>query len=316
MTRRALAIGGRVAALVAVAALLWLFVRELAWQDLADALGDAQLWPLAGAVAISFAMLWCHAFALRVMLAPPHDVPLARMFRYTIVAYAGSVIAPVRAGEVLRVWLLERRDGVPYADSAAAVVGQKVVEAVTMMLFVAPVPWLVPDLPAWVARAIVVGVAVALALFAALYVVVGRGHPGAEATWWSRFLAGMHAVRDPRRLWRVAAAQLAAWLLDLGMVSLVLYAAHVALPVAAGLLILFTLNLSIIVPTPAHVGSLEVGVFAATRLLGVPDDRALAFALLYHASLVVPILAAGLALEMRVLLGREPVTESASSPRA
>ena len=121
-----------------------------------------------------------------------------------------------------------------------------------------------------------------------------------------RFIAGMHALRSPRRLLIVGGTLLVTWFADLAMVSLLLYAVGIDLPIAAGLLILFTLNLTIMVPAPANIGSLEVGVVVATRLFGVADERALAFALLYHACLVVPIFVAGFALEMRILLGREP----------
>lgn len=299
---RRLALVVRLALLGAMAVLLWLFIRELDWSELGAALGDARWWPLLPAVAIAFGMLWCAAFGLRIMLAPRHVVSTPRLFRYTIVAYAASVIAPARAGELVRVWLLKQREGVPIADSAAAVVAQKVVDGLTMILFVAPTPLLVPDLPTWVGRAIAIVAAVTLVVFVALYLAVGRQTGEPRTTWLARFIAGMHVLRSPRRLWLAAGAQLLAWAIDLVMVACVLHAVGIELPVSAGLLILFTLNLTIIVPTPANLGSLEVGVFAATRILGVDDERALAFALLYHACLVVPILVAGLALELQLLL--------------
>ena len=84
-----------------MAVLLWLFVRELDWHQLGVALRDARWWPLLPAVAIAFGMLWCAAFGLRIMLAPRHVVSTPRLFRYTIVAYAASVIAPARAGELV-----------------------------------------------------------------------------------------------------------------------------------------------------------------------------------------------------------------------
>jgi uncharacterized membrane protein YbhN (UPF0104 family) len=300
---RRLALVLRLALLGAMAVLLWLFIRELDWHQLGVALRDATWWPLLPAIAIAFGMLWCAAFGLRIMLAPRHAVSTPRLFRYTIVAYAASVIAPARAGELVRLWLLKQRDGVPIADAAAAVVAQKVVDGLTMILFVAPTPLLVPDLPTWVGRAIAIVAAITLVLFVVLYVAVGRQTGEPRTTWLGRFIAGMHVLRSPRRLWLAAGAQLLAWAIDLVMVACVLHAVGIELPVTAGLLILFTLNLTIIVPTPANLGSLEVGVFAATRILGVDDERALAFALLYHACLVVPILVAGLALELRLLLG-------------
>jgi hypothetical protein len=57
--------------------------------------------------------------------------------------------------------------------------------------------------------------------------------------------------------------------------------------------------------TPAQVGALEVGALAALDLLHVGHEAALAFALLYHALQVVPLIAAGLIFELRLVLGRE-----------
>jgi len=108
------------------------------------------------------------------------------------------------------------------------------------------------------------------------------------------------------------------WIADLGEVMLVLYAVDIHLPVAAGLLILFTLNLTIVVPsTPAQVGAFEVGALVALDLLHIGHERALAFALLYHGLQVIPTIAAGLIFELRLVLGRdlEPAAATtASSP--
>jgi uncharacterized membrane protein YbhN (UPF0104 family) len=96
------------------------------------------------------------------------------------------------------------------------------------------------------------------------------------------------------------------WLADLGQVMAVLYAVDIHLPAPAGLLILFTLNLVIILPsTPAQVGALELGAIAALDLLHVAPAPALAFALLYHALQVIPLIAVGLILEWRWVLGRD-----------
>lgn len=293
----------RIALLALVGVCAWWTLRALDWHALGATLADARLWPLIPAVAIAFAMLWLAALGLRVILAPRHAVSTRRLFRYTIVAYAASVIAPLRAGDLVRLWLMKQRDGVPIADGAAAVVAQKIVDGVAMFVVVGPLSLFLPDLPAWVGRTIGIGALVALLAFAACYLALPRVR---GISWLGRFIAGMHVLRLPRRLALAFIAQLAAWLIDLAMVDLVLYAVGIDLPIPAGLLILLTLNLAMIVPVPANVGSLEVGAIAATRVLGVPDEQALGFALLYHACLVVPILVAGLALELRVLVGATP----------
>jgi hypothetical protein len=86
----------------------------------------------------------------------------------------------------------------------------------------------------------------------------------------------------------------------------VFYALDIHLPVAAGLLVLFSLNLWIAIPsTPAQFGALEAGAISALQLLQVGGEKAAAFALLYHVLQVLPLIVAGLVLEYRLVLGRE-----------
>jgi uncharacterized protein (TIRG00374 family) len=322
MNRR-LAIAIRVLAIAAVAAALWWFVHAMDFAALGRALSTAKLWPLVVAACLNFVCLWGKAACWRIMLAPRHRVSVTRLFRYTIAAFAASAIAPARAGEVLRVWTLKRRDGVPAADTAAVAVAEKLLDGVSMIMLVAPVPWLLPGLPGWVGKGIALCAAIAIGAFVVLYVLIGRSTTAqaaaTEATSPSlvrRFFAGMHALRSPKRLVGSLAVLMVVWAADLGEVMAVLYAVGIHLPIAAGLLILFTLNLTIMVPsTPASVGALEVGALAALDLLHVPHEPALAFALLYHALQVIPLIAAGLIFELRLVLGRDdaPVPSETAS---
>jgi uncharacterized membrane protein YbhN (UPF0104 family) len=299
----------RIVVIGAVVACLWWFFREIEWSKLSKALRGAALWPVGVAAVLNFGCLWGKAVCWRIMLAPRYEVSTFRLFRYTIAAFAGSVLAPARAGEVLRLWTLKRRDGVPVADSAAVAVAEKLLDGVSMLILVAPLPWLLPGLPSSVGATILIVAAIAVVLFVALFVAVGRVRTGASS-WLARFFAGMHVVRSPRRLALSLITLIAVWLIDVGMVVLVLYAVGIDLPFAAALFILFAVNLTIALPsTPAAVGAFEVGALEALDILGVPHTTALAFALIYHALQVVPLVVVGLGLERRLVLGREEMSD-------
>jgi glycosyltransferase 2 family protein len=304
---RPLSIILRVVVIAAIVAGLWWFVRAMDFAALGRALSTAKLWPLLIAAALNFACLWGKAVCWRLMLGPRHKVATTRLFRYTIATFAASAIAPARAGEVLRIWVLKRRDGVPAADTAAVAVAEKLLDGISMLILAAPVPLLLPHLPSWVATAFVICAAVAIVAFIALFIAVGRVRPTtSSSSVVQRFIAGMHVLRSPKRLLIALGVLLLVWAADLGQVMVVLYAVDLDLPVAAGMLILFSLNLTIILPsTPAQVGALEVGALAALGLLHVGHEAGLAFALLYHAAQVIPLIAAGLIFELRLVLGRE-----------
>jgi uncharacterized membrane protein YbhN (UPF0104 family) len=302
--RRLLGTALRVVVIAAVGIGLWLLVRKLDWTTLWADLASATVWPLVIASVLNFVLLVGKAVCWRIMFAPRHQVSTLRLVRYTIVSFAASVLAPARAGELLRVWLLKKREGIPTADVAAVAISEKLLDGVTMLLLVAPLPWLLPDLAAWVTDSILICAALALIAFVGLYIAVGR--ITAPDSWFGRFIAGMHVLRSPRRLLAAIATLVVVWIADGLMIWLVAYAVGIAMPVGAVLLILFTLNLAITAPsTPAGVGALEIGVLAATRLLHIPDEPALAFALLYHALQIIPLLVVALALEWRLVLGKD-----------
>jgi uncharacterized membrane protein YbhN (UPF0104 family) len=301
------ALAVRILVIAVIVAALWWFLRNIDFAKLGDALKSAKLWPIVLAAALNFLCLLGKAVCWRIMLAPRHKVGVWRLFRYTIATFAASAIAPARAGEVMRVWTLKRRDGVPVSDTAAVAVAEKLLDGISMIILVAPVPFLLPGLPWQVAGTIAACAGIALILFVALFIAVGRVEESTSSrTWVRRFVAGMHVLRSPKRLLGSLVLLILVWSADLAEVMLVFYALDIHLPIAAGLLVLFSLNLWIAFPsTPAQFGALEAGAISALQLLNAGGEQAAAFALLYHLLQVVPLVAAGLIFEYRLVLGRE-----------
>jgi hypothetical protein len=286
-----LAVWLRLLVLAALAAGLTVVLRGLRFRDVTATIERAVLWPVVLAAALNFVLIWLKATGWHVMLKTAVDVPVRRLFRYTIAALTASALTPLRTGEVVRLWLLRRRDHVPYPLLASVAVGEKVMDGFAMLILVAPISWLLPTLPAWVLRISVVLLVVAAVIVAGARLAIGWKTAPA---WLARFLESMAILRSGRLFALTLLAFLGAWLVDLAEVWLVLRAVHLDLGVPAALLVLFTMNVAIAVPsTPAHVGALELGALVALKLLGVPREQALAFAVLYHAMQIVPLLIAG-----------------------
>ena len=303
----------RVASIAIVVGLLALFLRNVDWRRLGSALRHAKVIPLLISSVLYFACLFGKALVWRIMLAPNHAVSIWRLYRYTIAAFAASALTPARAGELLRVWALKTRDGVPASDATAAALGEKLLVAITLLVVVAPVPWLLPRLPDWVANTMLTCAGIAAGLLVVLFVAVGRIDNREPHSWFARMIAGMHVVRDPKRMALAVVTLVLVWCADLIAVLLVLHAVGIELPIAGGLFILFTFNLAVAVPsTPGQVGALQVGVLAATSILRIPEEPALAFALLYQAMQIVPLLVVGFILELDLVRRRIPEAQPAS----
>lgn len=285
-----------------IVVLAWFFAGRIDWPELGRALRRAERWPIVLAAALYFSSLFGKALLWRILLAPRNIVHPLRLFRYTIAAYAASALAPARAGEVLRVLALRQHDGVSAADASGVAVTDKLLHAVMLLVLAAPLPLLVPTLPDWVGRSLLVGGAIAAALLVAIYIAVGRVSSREPRSWFARFLTGMRTVREPGRLMAALGVVTIVWLVDLVTLLAVMAAVDIEVGVAGGLFVMFTTNLAIAIPaTPANFGTLHLGALVGTALLGVPREPALAFALLYHAVQILPVLAVGAFLELRLV---------------
>jgi glycosyltransferase 2 family protein len=233
-------------------------------------------------------------------LAAARPIPYRLLLRYTLATNAANAVLPARAGDAMRVWLLRDRHDVPVARSAAAVVLEKTADVTALGLLAAPLPWLLPSLPEGVGQALRTVLVVIGVLLAAL------GIASRHATR-SRWLAGLAVLREPSKLAPAFGAILATWLLDLGCVLLVMAAVGLTPRLADALLVLLFVNLATAIPaSPGQLGTHELGALTALRLQGVDAEQAVAFALLYHAAQLVPVLALGLVDARSLLRARAP----------
>jgi hypothetical protein len=297
--RARLVLAVRLAVLAAVVAGFAALLRGIDLSVLGAAIRRANLGIVLLAACLSFALMGWKALRVRVMLAPFARVGALRLYRYTILSCAASTLLPARAGEVVRVWLLVKRDQVPVRAAATVSATEKIFDALGMLLVVSPLLWLLPELPVWVPRAIELVAAVVAAGLVAGWLLLRWGGRGPRL---ARYVPGLEVLRRPRGFAAALGFSLAMWLTDLAALQLVLVALDVQIPFGGSLLVLLAVNVAITLPAaPAHVGSFELGAVVALGLLHVGREEALAFALVYHAMQALPLAIIGLA-ELRFIL--------------
>ncbi len=174
----------------------------------------------------------------QVMLAPLGPTRFSVALRATTIGFAASFILPARAGEVLRPWLLARREGLDASAVFATIIVERMLDLVTVLTLLAVFllafdPGLSAlDAAAFAtvraggfaaAGAAVVGLGV-LFMFASRPALLGR--TVAMATAWlpaklritvagmaAAFAGGLAVVREPSHLARALAWSFVLWLL-------------------------------------------------------------------------------------------------------
>jgi uncharacterized membrane protein YbhN (UPF0104 family) len=283
---------GRALACVAALVLVFLLLRRMPAAGIAAALRSVEpLWfALALAVYLTVntaAKVQRWAALLRPVARSGPPAGCIQLAEILLASQATSNLLPARAGEAIRVVELRRR-GYAVPGLLAAQLLEKVIEAATLCLLsgLAAAAARMPPIfrvPVW-SVALLGGALVAVV---ALLPVLRR----TPAVWPRSFL------------WSCASD-----LADAAVLGLCLQAAGVHLGPAAWLVVLLAINLAILVPsTPGHLGVVEAAAGTSLIALGVPAERALAGAVLYHLVQIVPSTVLGLAvLRNRWIRRRSP----------
>jgi uncharacterized membrane protein YbhN (UPF0104 family) len=220
-----------------------------------------------------------------MIISPVARVPLRKMLWYAVSASGASVVLPMRGGEAVRIYWLRKRHGVPLPVIGAALGFEKVSDVTSLVLLALPLPWLFPK-EAWLGRFQVIASVVLVAIIVAFFV----AQRAKRSLAWVAKLRIFDTMRAPLGAY---ACVLASWIADATLILVVMHSVGLPMQVGAALLVLLAANLAIAIPTaPGNVGALELGVAFALTRLGVPDERAAAFAILYHGIQLATLLSA------------------------
>jgi uncharacterized membrane protein YbhN (UPF0104 family) len=265
----------RMAATLVVATLVTLAVRKMDFAALRGALASAAVAPLVLAALLSLTMLVSKACYWRTIVSPVATVPVRTMLWYEVSALGASLVLPMRGGEAVRIYWLRKRHGVPLSVIGAALGFEKVSDVTSLVLLVLPMPWLFPK-ETWLGRLQVIASVVLVAIVVAFFLAQRARRSFA-------WVARLRIFDTPRTTLTAYSCVLTSWVADATLILVVMHALGLPMHIGAALLVLLAANVAIAIPTaPGNVGALELGVAFALTKLGVPGERAAAFAILYH----------------------------------
>ena len=115
---------------------LFLALRGQHPDEIRDAFSrvDWRILPLA--LLLLYSGIAVRAYRWHVLLRPVHDIPTRDVFPVMIIGYAANNVLPLRAGELVRAWVLEQRYGVRKTAALATIAVERLFDGVTMLLFV------------------------------------------------------------------------------------------------------------------------------------------------------------------------------------
>ena len=280
------------------------------------------------------------------LLAPIGRTHYAVAFETTVIGFAANSLIPGRVGEVLRPYLLARRESLNATSAFATIILERVLDLATvLMLFAyfvfAAAPGSISGDPAQL-RLVKFGgaVAAASAVGGLLVLFALAGHPErlgrialrvervlpdrlarALAAFVETFAQGLAVMRDPARLVTALALSFPMWMSIAAGIWLTSRAFHITFAYPGSFLVMTVLVVGVAAPTPGGVGAFHAAYqFAVTEFFAASIDRAVGAAIVLHALSFVPVTLLGLAFMARQGLtfgrAREIATGAPSSPQA
>jgi len=273
---------------------------------------------------LSLAMVWLlatfsvMALRWRYLLLPVRVVKVGSLLAMIIIGYFFNSILPARAGEVVRAYLLGRRENCSAVAVLATVVVEKVLDGMSLLLFLAFSLLLIPA-PPWVRS---IGYFAGLIFLGCLVVLLGLAYRSEPAMsllatilrplgrmkervlgFARPFTQGLESLRQPRTALVAALLSLLVWTGTTLMFGYGLLSFGIQLSVGAVIFITAVVNLGLVIPaSPANLGTYHLLIVAALAVFAVDRNLGLAFGLLFHASQLLLNTLLGLALFWRETL--------------
>ena len=299
--------------------LLAFFLRSANLDQVWLEIRGARIWFLVLTAVTTVLLYVLRAVRWQVLLRPIGIARFRPALRATVIGFAASALLPARPGEVLRPYLLARREGLSATAAFATILVERLLDFVTvLLLFGVFVLAFEPSLGVAGGRvlgAIKIGGAIgavgAVAALVMAFIMAGRPESVARAALrFERvlptrmaaavarlvrtFTLGLGATRQPRILVWALTLSMAHWLLVAAGVWTTTEAFRLSMPFSGSFLLLALLVVGVSVPTPGAIGGFHAAFqIGTTTFYGVPNDRAVAAAIVLHALSFVPVAVVG-----------------------
>jgi len=296
----------------------YLALRGMDPKEVAAALGKADYRLLPPALLLTYVVLWVRARRWGVILKGIQRVETGLLFRVTLIGFLANYLLPARIGELVRAILLGSRKNMSISAALGSVVVERLLDLISILLIFSLVSLLegIPaagsELGEMLNRAALVFLFVAGVLVGLLWVV--RKHTGkaimlvektlggiwpkgahrlARAT--ESFARGLVPARGPMDLLEIALWTACLWGLSAAIVIILTEAFGFDLPWGAAWFILVALGFGVSVPSaPGFVGTFHYAAMGALLLYGVDRSNALSFAIVLHATCLLPVFLLGI----------------------
>jgi uncharacterized protein (TIRG00374 family) len=279
---------------------LVLVLRGVQWDAVVTILGSVRLVPLAAAIAVEFLTFWAIAARWQRLFTPHVPPSRGRLFGILTIAQFVNGVLPAKLGPLVRAYLAGKGESRAVAFALTTIVGEKLVEGISLLAIGAAVLPLVPLArqlrPAtWVGATLLLVALVLVVWTAFRQETAGRWLERLLARWPRLLdiarsaLAALDVWRDRRAILSLAGWSALIWGITVLLNQLLLWSLGIDVPLVAPLLLLVVLQIGVRVPSsPGSIGIFHYLSVLTLTLFGVDKDLAFSYGVLLHLVTYLP----------------------------
>jgi len=315
---------------------LYIIFRDIDLKEFLLAFREVNPWWFLASFAVFYASVWLRGLRWRWLFRPAHDVPLRRAVGGIFICFGFNSVFPARLGEFARAYLVGKRDKTGISTALGTVVAERLLDGLTLLLFLAVAFAVAPISDEAVFEQTVLGhqvkmtgeqfssvmnsfIVLALAL---MVFVIAVGVPALRRLMLrvmhsmtflpeklrhqaenllNKFALGFACFSSVPRILALAVISVLVWLASAWSVQLLAMGYPFENPMTYAQAVAVTVIICIFITVPAapgYWGFFEAGVIFAVTIMGIHPNTplVLSFAILLHLTQWVPLVAVGLPL--------------------
>ena len=272
-------------------------------EDLTEGLGNNDYTFFLPAIILLTMPLILKSIRWGILLNPLEKIQQKVLFPITCVGFMGILLIPMRAGEIVRPYLISKKSRIPISSALATIFIERVLDSMALLLILF-VSIIVSDFPAWFTS---IGYSlffififmICLILFTYykkektllvirpfLKLLPEKIHTRIEE-FTINFINGFEIIGNPGRLMYSIFLSILIWGVSaLGIYCLLLFQ-NFDLPVISAFVVLIITMIGISMPTaPGFVGNFQYSCIIALSLFNISKSDALGFSIVYHISAI------------------------------
>jgi len=305
----------------------WLFVRNIDWPLLKNALKDANYWYVIPTLILTLLVYVVRAIRWQGLLSHIKPVSGSILLSITSIGFMANNILPARVGEVLRPFILYKKEKVKFSTSVATVIVERIFDMLGLIIFTVAVIALlphpthhntaiplsaneahtiresiIPSLKKWTEVFAAVGVLTIVSLFLIVIkpdffkkvlskICFFLPHKLKDKAFgfYDSFVHGLKILENKTQTIWMMVLSLVIWVLGGAEIYLLGFSFHMHLPFMGACLVAICLALAVALPqAPGYIGVFHIAILKSLDIFGIQTTAAQSYAIVLWAISILP----------------------------